>query len=113
MAVASAASIAMVAFLTLRNDYQTTHDTDYFSPDVDGRQTGGASGGSVSPRPEEGFELDLPEPGKPKAAPELMKENLDSLKSLGYTSGEREQSVESGLSSGEDKLERVDEFRAR
>ena len=114
MALASAASVAFLAFLTTRSDYRPKQEI-YSFPDTDRRQTegaGGGSGGGVSPEREEDFERDMRAPDRPQAAPELAKEQLDSLKSLGYTSGE-EGSVEAGLASGEDKLERADEFRAR
>ena len=106
MALASAASVALVAFLTIRSDYQTKQEIYSFSRIEQPDEARG-----VSPRREEEFEQDLPAPGKPAATPELTKEQLDSLKSLGYTSGD-DQSVESGLASAEGKLERVDEFRA-
>jgi TonB family protein len=109
MATASAASVVLAAVLTIRTDSKTEREFNYVA-NLEGRQTGGSSGaGDVSPRRKEGFEQDVRDPNQPDAAPP-SKEQVDSLRSLGYTEGD-EVSVETGVLSSEDKLERVDELR--
>ncbi len=109
MAIASAASVALVLRIGILWRGQAALQSESDEPrgefNLPASASGGAGGGENRGQSQTPATPDL------SATPELTKEQVDALKSLGYTSGREEQFVESELQSSEDKLERLDEFR--